>query len=84
MKIADSNIQMASSHLATERHEKRESLTMWRDGQEPEVVSGPSRRAQFDVRASSMVLESRLVQISAWASSLQPTKAALVDQEPPD
>ncbi|MCP4128946.1 MAG: hypothetical protein GY753_18095, partial [Gammaproteobacteria bacterium] len=36
------------------------------------------------MRASSMVLESRLVQISAWASSLQPTKAALVDQEPPD
>ncbi len=84
MKIADSNIQMASSHLAAERHEKRESLTVWRDGREPEAVSGPSGRAQFDELAVTMSVEVRQVEISARASSLQSSKAALVDQEPLD
>jgi len=84
MKIADSNIQMASSHQATERHEKRESLTLWRDGQEPEAVSGPAGRVQFDALAATMSVEFRQVEISAQASSLQPAKAAILDQEPPN
>jgi len=81
MKIADSNLQMASSHLTTERHERRESLTVWRDGREPEAVSGPAGRVQFDALASSMSVDFKQVEISAQASSLQSTKAAMVGQE---
>jgi len=32
MKIADSNLQMSSTHAAVERRERRESLRYWEDG----------------------------------------------------
>ena len=84
MKIVDSNLQMTSSHLSTERHERRESLTIWRDGQEPEAVAGPSGRARFNALASTLSVEFRQVDISARAGSLQLTKAVLLDQDAPD
>jgi hypothetical protein len=81
MKIADSNIQMASNHLSTQRDEQRDSLTIWRDGQEPQTLDGPVSRASFEARARSLSVEFRQVDISAQASSLQPSKAVLDDQE---
>ncbi len=84
MKIVDSNIQMASNHLSEERHEKRESLTIWRGDQEPQAVNGPVNRARFDAMVETMSVEFQQVDISAQASSLQPTKAVLEDQEPLD
>ncbi len=83
MKIADSSIQMASSHQATEKHEKRESLQFWQDGQETQAVSGPASRARFDALSATMSVEFRQVEISAQASSLQPAKAAMLDQDAP-
>lgn len=77
MKIVDSNIQMTSNHLSTQRDERRESLTVWRDGQEPRAVTGPVSRVSFE----AMRVEFRQVDISAKASSLQPTKAVADDQE---
>jgi hypothetical protein len=81
MKIVDSNIQMASNHLSTQRDEKRESLTLWRDGQEPQTVAAPSGRARFEAAAATLSVEFRQVEISAQASSLQPTKAVLLDPD---
>ncbi len=81
MKIVNSNLQMASNHLSTQRDEQRESLTLWRDGQEAQSVSGPVTRARFDSMAKSLQMEFQQVDISAEASSLQPTKAVVVDDE---
>ncbi len=79
MQIVDSNIQMASNHLSTQRDERRESLTVWRDGQEAQAVTGPVNRAAFDTMAESLQAEFRQVDISAKASSLQPSKAVVAD-----
>lgn len=81
MKIVDSNLQMASNHLSNERHERRESLTIWRNGQESQAINGPVKRARFDAIVEAMSVELRQVEISAKASSLQPTKAVLEDLE---
>ncbi len=81
MKIVDSNLQMASNHLSTQRDEQRESLTVWRDGQDARAVTGPVNRATFDVMAESLRVEFQQVDISATASSLQPTKAVVIDEE---
>ncbi len=83
MKIVDSNLQMASSHLSTQRHEKRESLTLWRDGQEPQALSGPSGRTRFNALASTLNVEFRQLDISVKANSLQPARALLMDSESP-
>ena len=82
MKIIDSSLQMASNRLYEEQHEKRESLTMWRGDQQPQAVNGPVNRARFDVIAETLSVEFQRVEISAEASSLQPTQAILEDQEP--
>jgi hypothetical protein len=83
MKIAESSLQMVSDHLATERNEKRESLRFWRDGDEPQQVTGPVSRARFDAIAATMSVEVQ-VYISASASALQPIRAALVAPDAPD
>ena len=81
MKIVDSSLQMASNHLSTQRDERSESLTVWRDGQDARAVNGPVSRATFDSMAESLKVEFQQVDISAEASSLQPTKAMVVDEE---
>ncbi len=43
MKIASSNLQMASSHTRVERHEVRESLRMWVGPQRPPFAGEDSR-----------------------------------------
>ncbi len=81
MKIVDSNLQMASNHLSTQRDEQRESLTVWRDGQDARAVTGPVNRASFDAMAESLRVEFQQVDISTTASSLQPAKAVVADDE---
>ncbi len=81
MKIVDSSIQMASNHLSTQRDQQRESLTIWRDGQEPQAVNGPVSRASFESTAESLRVEFQQVDISPQASSLQPAKAVVDDQK---
>jgi len=46
MKIAESNIQLASSHTAVEYSERRESLTVWRQGRES--VRAEQKNSQDD------------------------------------
>lgn len=43
MKIANSSLQMASSHTSVERHEVRESLKMWVGSQRPQFAGEDSR-----------------------------------------
>jgi len=83
MKVVDSNIQMASSHLYEERYERRESLTVWRGNQEPQAVNGPVSGVRFNAMAEALRVQFQQLDISAEASSLQPAKAVLEDQEPP-
>ncbi len=78
MKIADSTIQMAGSRVAEERHQRRESLTLWRDGEPSrttEAVGGP-RNAE--AAALSLQGQSVHVNISHRARGLQPAKAVVV------
>jgi hypothetical protein len=82
MKIVDSSLQLSSNHLYEEQNERRESLTVWRGDQEPQAVNGPINRARFDAIAETLSVEFQQVEISAEASSLQPTKAVLEDKEP--
>jgi hypothetical protein len=85
MKIVDSSIQMSSSRVAEERHERRESLTLWRDGQEPREVAAVSGREGAERLAASLQVQSVQVTISTQARALQPAKAVVVDHgEEPD
>lgn len=43
MKIADSSLQMASTHASTQRHEVRESLKRWVGPQRPQFAGEESR-----------------------------------------
>jgi hypothetical protein len=81
MKIVDSSLQMAGSRIYEEQHERRESLTVWRGDGGSQSVNGPVNRARFHAIAEALRVEFRQVEISAEASSLQPTKALLEDQE---
>jgi hypothetical protein len=80
MKIAESTIQLVSSHTAEERHERRESLSLWRDGQEPQAVSVVGGREGVERLAASLQVQSAQVTISTEAQSLQPAKAMVVDR----
>jgi hypothetical protein len=80
MKIVDSSIQMSSSRVAEERHERRESLTLWRDGQEPRAVTVAGGREAAERLAASLQMQSVRVTISTQAQALQPAKAMVVDQ----
>ncbi len=84
MKIAESNIQMEASRVAAERHVTRESLTVWRDGQDSRTVTAEgSGRRGLGALALSMQTESRSVQvsISRQAQALQPAKAVMTEPE---
>ncbi len=82
MIIAESNIQMAASRVAEERHVSRESLTVWRDGQDSRTVTaeGGGRRG-LGALALSMQTHSQSVQvsISRQARAMQPAKAVAVE-----
>jgi hypothetical protein len=82
MKITDSSVQMAATHTAVERHEKRESLTLWRNGGEPETVSSSGGRVGLGALVASVSFRSERVSLSSQSLSLQPSKAVLAEQDP--
>jgi len=68
MKIAESNIQLASSHTAVEYSERRESLTVWRQGRES--VRAEQKNSQDDAlqkKAEQLAKEAAKVSLSAEA-----------------
>lgn len=75
MKIADSAIQLYSNHLAVEQHQKRESLTVWDQGQERKTTTdneGRGREMRLHHHARSQ--QATKVSISAEALKSQPVK----------
>lgn len=83
MKIADSNIQLASSRTAQERDEKRESLQMWRDGEPSRQVSATGGLRGAQALAASLQVRSVRVTVSGQAQELQPVKAQAVEKNDP-
>jgi hypothetical protein len=76
MKIADSAIQLYSTHIAAEQHQKQESLTVWKNGQDRKTVTdneGHGRELRLHHR--SMSEQSSRVSISTAAMKTQPVKA---------
>ena len=68
MKIAESNIQLASSHTAVEYSERRESLVVWRQGRES--VRAEQKNSQDDAlqkQAEKLAKEAAKVSLSAEA-----------------
>ncbi len=79
MKIAESNLNLSSSHVSVERHHRREQLSYWEDGREP--VEMDSDEAATDLRRMASVLRAEHssveVNVSGAAASLQSRKALL-------
>jgi len=68
MKIAESNIQLASSHTAVEYSERRESLVVWRQGRES--VRAEKKNSQDDAlqkQAEKLAKEAAKVSLSTEA-----------------
>ncbi len=77
MKIADSSIQLASSHTSVEYYERRESLTLWRQGKEPvstEQVNGEDD--QLKTQAQGLADEAAKVTLSTEAQQAATASAA--------
>lgn len=87
MKIADSSIQLSSLHHYQERHLQRESLTMWRGGEQPRVAAGersPGERSD-SIQRLRQALADR-VELSAASSkvrqrSVQPAQVEAGEEE---
>ncbi|MBU0663775.1 MAG: hypothetical protein KJ990_04435 [Proteobacteria bacterium] len=77
MKIADSAIQLYSNHISVEQHQKRESLTVWQQGQERKTVTDNEGRGR-EMRLhhhQARSQQSTKVSISAEAMRARPVKA---------
>lgn len=82
MKIAASNITLNSSHESVEKHQRREHLNVWRDGEEPREVRAPGPNVSLRAVAVELRAELSSVRISRQAQSLQPVQAQLkLDKE---
>jgi hypothetical protein len=76
MKIADSAIQLYSTHIAAEQHQKHESLTVWKEGQERKTVTdNEGRGRELRLHHRSISEQSSRVSISTAAMKTQPVKA---------
>lgn len=78
MKIVDSAINLYSQHLSVEQHQKKESLTVWQQGQERKTVTdndGAGR--ELKIRHQELSQQSTKVSISAEAIKAQPLKAVV-------
>lgn len=76
MKIADSAIQLYSSHISAEQHQKRESLTVWDQGQERKTTTdneGRGREMRLHHHHQRNQQAAR-VSISAEAMQARPVK----------
>lgn len=82
MKIAASNIALNSNHESVEKHQRREHLNVWRDGEEPREIQAAPPGLSLRAVAVEMRAEFSSVRISSQAQSLQPSKARLeLDEE---
>ena len=77
MKITDSTIQLASSHTSVEYYERRESLTLWRQGKAPvntEQVNGEDK--QLKKKAQNLADQAAKVSLSDAAQQAATSSAA--------
>ena len=77
MKIADSTIQLASSHTSVTYYERRESLTLWRQGKAPvstEQINGDED--QLKAQAQTLADEAAKVSLSEASQQAAITAAA--------
>jgi len=77
MKIANSDINLSSQHNRVEQHQRREQLTVWRDGEKPTEIKAPQTEASIRTLATSLAEDASALQISQEGHSLQPTKAII-------
>lgn len=76
MKIAESVIQLYSSHISAEQHQKRESLTVWERGQERKTTTdNEGRGREMRLHHHQRNQQAARVSISAEAMQAQSTKA---------
>jgi len=82
MKIADSAIQLYSSHLSAEQHQKRESLTVWDQGQDRTTTTdNDGRGRELKMRHMEISQQSSRVTISAEAKKAQSTNEVATPTE---
>lgn len=76
MKIADSAIQLQSTHFSVEQHQKRESLTVWDQGQERKTTTDNEGRGR-EMRLHHHARSERAVRVSLSTEAMktQPVKA---------
>ncbi|MBV5306739.1 MAG: hypothetical protein J0652_08620 [Desulfobulbaceae bacterium] len=85
MKIAESAIQLYSSHISAEQHQKKESLTIWEQGQKQKTTTdneGRGREMRLHHHVKSQ--QASKVSISAEALQAQTTKNVAVDETSPE
>ena len=72
MKIADSAINLYSQHLSVEQHQKRESLTVWDQGQDRKTTTDNDGRGQeLKIHHLEISRQSSKVSISIEAKKAQ-------------
>ena len=81
MKIACSNLHLSSHHETVERHQRREHLTVWRDGEAPAETQGRQTESGLRARLAELKTEFKELHISQKAHSLQPYKVKAVAPE---
>lgn len=79
MKIANSSLQMASSHTSVQRHKVRESLKMWVGSQRPQIAGEDSRPRT--VRNDNVSL-SDAGKAASQASASEATEDTELDADP--
>jgi len=76
MKIAESAIQLYASHISAEQHQKRESLTVWDQGQERKTTTdNEGRGREMRLHHHQKNQQAARVSISAEAMQARPAKA---------
>jgi hypothetical protein len=77
MIISDSDMQLASCRHFVEQHEKREHLTVWKDGQQTVTTGEKVPKAVVPALSGSLAGRSVRLDISAAAKHAQPVKAGV-------
>ncbi len=76
MKIAEATIQLNSNYSYFEKHETRESLTVWKNGQEVQALTGDgNRKEEIDVEKLLATQGEDTVSLSPEVLQRRPVKA---------
>ncbi len=76
MKIADSAIELSSSHTLKEYTERRESLVAWKQGEQAHEIQGKGNRGNaLEAMAQELAEEAASVSLSTTARRATPVKA---------